>query len=79
MGSTGDRLSRSDIPNLTSTKLDYTNWNAWNIDIARALCLKQVAHYIGMDDGVRETYDVQAPLAAVIGVLRSCGRSFGDS
>ena len=57
MVSTGDRLSRLEIPKLVPTKLDYTNWNAWKIEIVCALCLQQVAHYIGMDGGVFKTYE----------------------
>ena len=55
--STGERApSRSDIPKLVPTKLDYSNWNAWKIEIVRALRLQQVAHYIGMDGGNYKRY-----------------------
>ena len=53
----GSSLSHSDIPKLVQTKLDHTNWNAWKIEIIHALCLKQFAHFIGMNNGVAWMYD----------------------
>ena len=65
MAWTGDRLLGSDIPKLLLTRMDCTNWNAWQIEIVRALRLQQVAHYIGLDGGAHEKYGLlkrpQAP------------------
>ena len=41
---------------ISSHKTEYTNWNAWKIEIVRVLCLQHVAHYIGMDGGKHEFY-----------------------
>ena len=56
MGLTGDGLSRTDIPNSVTKKLEYTNCYAWKVEIVRALCFQQVAYHIGMDDVVYKTY-----------------------
>ena len=50
-----DRLLRSDILKLVPKKLDYTNRNAWKIEIACALRIQQVARFIDVDDGLRHT------------------------